>query len=119
MQELARKDFENLRQDGDDSDPPPKVVRRGRPPGKSLKKPIDKFPIDLATPVSLGDEALASGGDSSGRSNTYNLRKCTLSRFRTADASNGIPGGTLSGEACISRPTKWENEFPGTFLVVV
>eukprot|EP00268_Persea_americana_P023665 TRINITY_DN231_c1_g2_i1.p1 TRINITY_DN231_c1_g2~~TRINITY_DN231_c1_g2_i1.p1 ORF type:complete len:477 (-),score=104.25 TRINITY_DN231_c1_g2_i1:403-1740(-) len=43
IQELAKKDFEILRQDGEDNEPEVKTVRRGRPPGKSSIKRADTF----------------------------------------------------------------------------
>ncbi|KAG0452866.1 hypothetical protein HPP92_025530 [Vanilla planifolia] len=38
IQELAKKSFANLRQESDDNEPEPKIVRRGRPPGTSKNK---------------------------------------------------------------------------------
>ncbi|PON45033.1 Histone acetylase PCAF [Parasponia andersonii] len=46
IHELAKKNFENLRQDSDDNEPEQKVVRRGRPPTKNLKKPIGRPSLD-------------------------------------------------------------------------
>ncbi|OWM81175.1 hypothetical protein CDL15_Pgr007206 [Punica granatum] len=75
MQEIAKKDFENLRQDSDDSEPQQtKVVRRGRPPGRGLKKLLEKSSADRAGPEASSDAVLANG-DNSCSSNTYNLRK--------------------------------------------
>lgn len=66
IQELARKDFENLRQESsDDSDPETKSAKRGRPPSKNATKkaggrPTERSFYDLSRGVTLAD-----GGDSS------------------------------------------------------
>ncbi|KAL0432787.1 UNVERIFIED_CONTAM: Bromodomain and PHD finger-containing protein 3 [Sesamum latifolium] len=47
IQELAKRDFENLKHEGDDGEPQPKVVRRGRPPSsKNQKKSLETSPVD-------------------------------------------------------------------------
>ncbi|KAM1031453.1 hypothetical protein ACFX2C_035242 [Malus domestica] len=48
IQELAKKNFENLRQDSDDNESGPKVVRRGRPPTKNLHKKLGRPSLDRA-----------------------------------------------------------------------
>ncbi|CAA7410703.1 unnamed protein product [Spirodela intermedia] len=66
IQELARKDFENLRQESsDDSEPETKSTKRGRPPSKNGTKkaggrPAERSFYDLSRGVTLTD-----GGDSS------------------------------------------------------
>ncbi|KAK9129227.1 hypothetical protein Sjap_009714 [Stephania japonica] len=89
MQELAKKNFENLRQDSDyESEPEPKVARRGRPPTKNLKKQLGKPLSERAGSELFSDAALVTGGEHAGGSNTYNLRKGPLSdRFGSNDAS--------------------------------
>lgn len=112
IQELAKKDFENLRQNGNDWQPQPK--KRGRPPGKSLKKSIERSPVECVGPESLSDTTLASGGEKANCFNTYNLRKgSSACKLRPADASNGVSHGSLNGETCTSWLSEWENEFPG------
>lgn len=74
IQELAKKNFENLRQDSDDNEPEQKVVRRGRPPTKNLKRPVGRPPLDRAGPEFSSDATLATGGDNT-TSSTYDLRK--------------------------------------------
>ncbi|EEF41474.1 bromodomain-containing protein [Ricinus communis] len=67
IQELAKKNFENLRQDSDDNEPEPEptVVRRGRPPTKNLKKPVGRPSLDRAgSEYSLDAATLATGGES-------------------------------------------------------
>ncbi|KAJ8540875.1 hypothetical protein K7X08_001691 [Anisodus acutangulus] len=88
IHDLARRDFENLRHAGEDGEPQPKVVRRGRPPGKNLKKSIENSPIDRVVPELSSGATLASGDDKAIGSNSYNLRKGPiLSKFHSPDAS--------------------------------
>ncbi|KAF8013220.1 hypothetical protein BT93_I1174 [Corymbia citriodora subsp. variegata] len=74
IQELAKKNFENLRQDSDDNEPEQKVVRRGRPPNKNLKRPVGRPPLDRAGSEFSSDATLATGGENT-PSSTYDLRK--------------------------------------------
>ncbi|KAK4746637.1 hypothetical protein SAY87_025674 [Trapa incisa] len=53
MQELARKHFDSLRQNGDNNGVEPKIVRRGRPPTKHLKRPPGRPPLDRSSDVTL------------------------------------------------------------------
>ncbi|KAG6572174.1 Bromodomain and PHD finger-containing protein 3, partial [Cucurbita argyrosperma subsp. sororia] len=73
IQELAKKSFKNLRQDSDDNEPEPKVVRRGRPPTKNLKKPLGRPPLERAGSEFSPDATLVTGGENTNRSN--DLRK--------------------------------------------
>ncbi|KAF3446905.1 hypothetical protein FNV43_RR12085 [Rhamnella rubrinervis] len=115
IQELARKDFENVRQNGNDCQLQPK--KRGRPPGKSVKRSIDRSPVECGGLESLSDTTLASGSENANWSNTYNLRKAPIPcKLRPADALNGISHGSLNGETCNSWSTEWENEFPASVL---
>ncbi|KAG1362671.1 cat eye syndrome critical region protein 2 [Cocos nucifera] len=62
IHELAKKNFENLRQESDDNEPEPKtVVRRGRPPNKN-KRPVGR-PAERATSDFSSDATLANAGD--------------------------------------------------------
>ncbi|KAH9693887.1 Bromo domain-containing protein [Citrus sinensis] len=119
--DLAKKDFENLRQDSDDSEPQPrvKVVRRGRPP-KSLKKSLDSSPSDRIASEFSSDATLANGGDNVSWASAHNLRKgpITSVRFRPADSVNRASHGSHvhgshAGETYTSWLSEWENEFPG------
>ncbi|KAI3441154.1 uncharacterized protein J3R85_002387, partial [Psidium guajava] len=74
IQELANKNFENLRQDSDDNEPEQKVVRRGRPPTKNLKRPVGRPPLDRAGSEFSSNATLATGGENTAPS-TYDLRK--------------------------------------------
>lgn len=112
MQELAKKDFENLRQDSDDSEPQPKVVRRGRPPGK-VKKSIERSPFDRVGPEFSSDATLASGGDNTSLSNGYNLRRTTTYKHQHTDTFVRASHGSHSSETYATWLSEWENEFPG------
>lgn len=86
IEELAKKDFGNLRRDSsdDDTEPQPKVVRRGRPP----KKPLEGAPFERLRLEFSSDATLATGRENIMLSNSYNFRKGTiLSKFRPFDAS--------------------------------
>ncbi|KAL5557713.1 hypothetical protein UlMin_033924 [Ulmus minor] len=117
MQELARKDLGNLRQDSDDGEPQPKIpkiVRRGRPPGKKNKKLIDSSPVERIGPESISDATLASGGENT---NGYNLRRGPNSnKLHPADSINEFFHGSLSGETCTISTSVWEKEFPASVL---
>ncbi|KAG2303412.1 hypothetical protein Bca52824_032063 [Brassica carinata] len=100
IQELAKKDFENLRQDSDDEEPQsqqeqqqPKVARRG-------------------------PDALIPGGDSSNKfSGAYNLRKTPPSnKFRQAETSVRI---NHNSETQSGWSVDWENEFPPSVVKAV
>ncbi|XP_022769389.1 bromodomain-containing protein 9-like [Durio zibethinus] len=120
MQELAKKDFENLRQDSDEGEPQPKVVRRGRPPGKSLKKALESLSFDCVGSEFSSDATLATGPDASGLSNTYNLRKGPNShKLRPADTLIRSCWGSHSNENYVSWSSEWENEFPASVVKAV
>ncbi|KAI3956194.1 hypothetical protein MKW98_008712 [Papaver atlanticum] len=97
INELAKKDFENLRQDNTGPEAQPRVVRRGRPP-KHLKKP-----------EIFSDAALATGVDNSIFSNSYNLRKGPVS------INNDTLAKTRYKEASWSTERKWDrnDDFSG------
>ncbi|XP_028765095.1 uncharacterized protein LOC114727029 isoform X2 [Neltuma alba] len=119
MQELARKDFANLRQDSDDSEPQPKIVRRGRPPGKNSRKSLGMSPSECVAPDSSSDVTLASGGDNgSGGPNSYNLRKGT-GKFQPADSLARTSHNTLNSTGYTNWLSEWENEFPASVLKAV
>ncbi|XVF74107.1 hypothetical protein PTKIN_Ptkin13bG0033700 [Pterospermum kingtungense] len=120
MQELAKKDFENLRQDSDEGEPRPKVVRRGRPPGKSLRKALESSSFDRVGSEFSSDATLATGPDASSFSNTYNLRKGPSSlKLRPADTLTRPSWGSHSNENHASWSSEWENEFPASVVKAV
>lgn len=93
IQELANKDFENLRQDSDDNEPEPKVVRRGRPPTKNLKKPLGRPSLERAGSEFSSDATLATGGENTPWTNN-DLRKGSHPSDRSglADSSGRFHG---------------------------
>ncbi|KAF6137652.1 hypothetical protein GIB67_020368 [Kingdonia uniflora] len=108
IQELAKKDFENLRQESDDNEPQPKIVRRGRPPTRNLKKAFNQA-IDRAGPEFSSDATLASRGDNTVWSNSYDLRKGPgFDRY-----GSSIPGSRNS-DAHTSRSADRCGEYSGS-----
>ncbi|GAB2291649.1 hypothetical protein Dimus_025905 [Dionaea muscipula] len=102
IQELAMKNFENLRQDSDENEPEPKSVRRGRPPTKNLKKPVGRPPLERATTEHSG-ATLATGGDNASRPN-HDVRKGTpLEKFASADSLIHSSIGFRQPDSSISR----------------
>ncbi|TKY75540.1 Bromodomain and PHD finger-containing protein 3 [Spatholobus suberectus] len=102
IQELAKKNFENLRQDSDDNEPGPRVVRRGRPPTKKLKKQPVRTSLDHAGLEFSSDAALATWGESAMWSN-YDMRKGphVLQKSTSADLS-GRSHVTCNNDFCSS-----------------
>ncbi|VFQ94342.1 unnamed protein product [Cuscuta campestris] len=114
IQELAKRDFENLRHQGEDGEP--KVVRRGRPPNtKNTKKCAEASPVDRVGPEHSSGATLATMDDNKpAGSNSYNLRKGQpVYRYRSNDLSSYRP---RNGESYAERSTDWNEEFPGLQL---
>ncbi|KAH7669384.1 Bromodomain-containing protein [Dioscorea alata] len=63
IQELAKKSFENLRQESDDNEPEQKTVRRGRPPTKHVIKRMISRPPENAGSDPSTVATLANAGD--------------------------------------------------------
>ncbi|KAL4575395.1 hypothetical protein LXL04_022238 [Taraxacum kok-saghyz] len=108
IQELAKRDFENLRQEGEGGELQPKVVRRGRPPSKHLKKPPGRPSLDTPVPVhvpeSTSGATLATPVDNINNESTpYNLRRgpTLYPSYRTR---NGDNQSEISSD--------WNEEFP-------
>ncbi|XP_025013679.2 uncharacterized protein LOC8273622 isoform X3 [Ricinus communis] len=118
IQELAKKDFENLRQDSDDGEPQPNVARRGRPPGK-LKKSLERSPLDRVSPDCSSDATHAFGGDNTNETNGYNLRRTNSYKYRPADVLVRTSHGSHSSETYAAWMSEWENEFPASVLKAV
>ncbi|KAM2787309.1 hypothetical protein PS2_008102 [Malus domestica] len=116
LEQFEKDDFENLRQVNEDGDPKPKIARRGRPPGKSMKKSVEGSPLDRVGPQFVSETTLASGRENPSLSGTYNLRRPAPHKFRTSDALNMGPHGSLSGETGASWLPGLENEFPASVL---
>ncbi|KAL3514873.1 hypothetical protein ACH5RR_027590 [Cinchona calisaya] len=115
IQELAKRDFFNLRNEGDNGEPQPKVVRRGRPPNKSLKKALDNSPVDRIG-HDLSGATLASAEDKAIGINGYNLRKApAIYKVRSNDAF-GPSYRSRNGENYSDWLVDWNSEFPASIL---
>ncbi|KAL6963592.1 hypothetical protein U1Q18_034603 [Sarracenia purpurea var. burkii] len=77
IQELAEKNFENLRHDSDNNEPERKIVRRGRPQSKNIKNQMLRPSLDRAGSM-FSDATLASGTEKTTWSN-YDPKKGSLS----------------------------------------
>ncbi|XP_012838972.1 PREDICTED: uncharacterized protein LOC105959417 [Erythranthe guttata] len=116
IQEVAKRDFKNLKHEGDDGEPQPKVVRRGRPPNsKNQKKSPEASVLDrVGTDIPSG-ATLATGEEKQIGSNSYNLRKGpALYRVRSTDHSFASP--SRNGENYSEWLVDWNNEFPASIL---
>ncbi|ESQ27490.1 hypothetical protein EUTSA_v10018318mg [Eutrema salsugineum] len=123
MLELAKKDFENLRQESDEEESTslsqqPKVVKRGRPPGTGLKKQPEPSSIDRTTSeISADAAAHTAGGDGSRLSGAYNLRNTPPSyRFRQTETSVRINHYSENQSGLL---IDWEKEFPPSVVKAV
>ncbi|KAL1535168.1 hypothetical protein AAHA92_31253 [Salvia divinorum] len=117
IQELAKRDFKNLKHEGADGVPQPKIVRRGRPPSsKNQKKAIETSPVDRVGADLSSGVTLANGEDKATGSNSYNLRKASpLFRYRSSDPYMS-PYSSRNGETYSEYSTDWNNEFPASIL---
>jgi hypothetical protein len=97
IQELAKKDFENLRQDSDASEPEPEPEikpdpepkpqpRRGRPPNKNtIKQKVGKPPVERAT-ADFSGATLASVGNNGHRTQPpFDLQRQVMNGSFIAD----------------------------------
>ncbi|OIS97242.1 PREDICTED: uncharacterized protein LOC109234525 [Nicotiana attenuata] len=129
IQDLAKRDFDNLRHEGEDGELQPKVVRRGRPPSKNIKKSeesspppsknlknsVESSPIDCIGPELSSGATLASAEEKVNGSNSYNLRKGPmLYKFRSVDTSSTFR--SRNGETHSEWSIDWNNEFPASIL---
>ncbi|GFP82893.1 hypothetical protein PHJA_000432400 [Phtheirospermum japonicum] len=60
IQDVAKRDFEDLRHEGVNGEPQPKVVCRGRPPNSKNQKKLLETPSPLNHGVGLGLSSLAA-----------------------------------------------------------
>ncbi|KAA8537403.1 hypothetical protein F0562_026910 [Nyssa sinensis] len=117
IQELAKRDFENLRQVSEDGEPRPKIVRRGRPPSKNIKKPPGKPPHERLGPELASDATLATGGDNSVGSNAYNLRRAPMTyKFQSTNALVKDFHRSRNNETSTDWLHEWNEEFPASIL---
>ncbi|KAL3655164.1 hypothetical protein CASFOL_000950 [Castilleja foliolosa] len=114
IQDIAKRDFENLRHEGVNGEPQPKVVRRGRPPKSKNKNKLLETPSPLDRGSGLGLSSSAVEDKANGSS--YNLRKAPpLNRFRSSDifvSSYGSRNGANYSEWLAD----WNDEFPAHIL---
>ncbi|KAI9182266.1 hypothetical protein LWI28_023717 [Acer negundo] len=98
--ELAKKNFENLRQDSDDNEPEPepKVVRRGRPPTKNFKRPPGRPSLERAHAEFSSDATLATGAE--------NITRTDKSGF--ADSSGRVYGSRNDAHAGSWNENRYE-----------
>ncbi|KAI3745669.1 hypothetical protein L6452_08073 [Arctium lappa] len=112
IQELAKRDFENLRQEGEDGEIQPKVVKRGRPPGKQVKKPPGRPPLDRVGPESTSGATLATAEDNTTESTPYNLRKAPPMLYRYQADGLLSSHRSRNGEHYSELLSDWNEEFP-------
>ncbi|KAJ0545794.1 putative chromatin remodeler Bromodomain family [Helianthus annuus] len=116
IQELAKRDFENLRQEGDDGELQPKVVRRGRPPSKHLKKPPGRTSLDIVVaPESTSGattvaNTVANTVDNTNDSTPYNLRRGPMIYKNYADGL--FPSSRTRNGEHNELLADWNEEFP-------
>ncbi|XP_057503687.1 uncharacterized protein LOC130787312 isoform X2 [Actinidia eriantha] len=116
IQELAKRDFENLKQVNDDGEPQPKIVRRGRPPSKHLKQSFGSPPFEHVGPESPSDATHATGCDNAVGSSSYNLRRGPItSRFQSSDAFFRTSHQSRNNES-YDWSSDWNTEFPASVL---
>ncbi|XP_047322756.1 uncharacterized protein LOC124926551 [Impatiens glandulifera] len=120
IQELAKRDFDNLKEVNEEGEPQPKVVRRGRPPTKNLKKEFSSPPsLARCGPESSSDATPNTGGENQNASgsNNYNLRKGPMSyKFRPNDVYVGPSHLSGGNEVYHDWASDWNTEFPASVL---
>ncbi|MQM16399.1 hypothetical protein Taro_049352 [Colocasia esculenta] len=104
IQELAKKNFENLRQESsDDEEPEPKVVRRGRPPSKNTtKKAVGRPPAEHASSDFSSGATLANAGEStllSNSSHDLTRKGFSFDKLGSHDASARASHGLRNNES--------------------
>ncbi|KAK8964917.1 Transcription initiation factor TFIID subunit 1-B [Platanthera guangdongensis] len=88
--DLAKKNFENLRQESDKEPETKTVVRRGRPPSKNINRPLGLPHAELAGLSKDPTLAIARGA--------ANLSSATTDRPGTTDASAKVSYGLRSSD---------------------
>ncbi|KAJ0963846.1 hypothetical protein J5N97_028968 [Dioscorea zingiberensis] len=120
IQELAKKSFENLRQESD-NETEPKVARRGRPPSKNSAKRAVGRPPDRAGSDFANNVTLASASDNGHWSNLTqdSARKAsTADKFSPADIYARAPYGLRKTETSnwMDNRSDRDQENPGSVL---
>ncbi|KAH0448296.1 hypothetical protein IEQ34_022096 [Dendrobium chrysotoxum] len=96
IQDLAKKNFENLRQESDKEPEMKTVVRRGRPPSKNISRPVGPPPSELAASGFSSDPTLTNAG---GSANLFNQSHPLLKKGPATDkpGSADVSGKVLYG----------------------
>lgn len=107
---MAKKNFKNLRQDSDDNEPEPKVVRRGRPPTKNLKKPLGRPSLERAGSEFSPDATLATGGENANRSSDLRKGLHHLEKPSFADFSGRFSFSSNNSDAAFNlfNPSRFD-----------
>ncbi|XP_064959716.1 uncharacterized protein LOC135585771 isoform X1 [Musa acuminata AAA Group] len=104
IQELAKKNFENLRQESDDNEPEPKPVRRGRPPYKNVLKKAGRPPADHAGSNFPSNATLANAGDNSHWNFSHDFQRKGIDKASSSELPtkpyglHSIEANNLTGE---------------------
>lgn len=103
IQELAMRNFENLRAESDDNEPEPepKVVRRGRPPTKNLKRPPGRPPLERANSDFPEATVATAAGGTTNRSNNEVRKASHLEKYGSTDSFARSLYGSRYGEAYV------------------
>lgn len=109
-----------MRQDSDDNEPEPKIVRRGRPPTKNLKKTLGRPSLERAGSEFSADATLATGGENNW---SNDLRKGTHLSDKSALAdSSGRFLGSRNNDVytnwMVDNKSERNDEFPGLKLSI-
>ncbi|KAI0489035.1 hypothetical protein KFK09_028876 [Dendrobium nobile] len=96
IQDLAKKNFENLRQESDKEPEMKTVVRRGRPPSKNIGRPVGPPPSELVASGFSSDPTLTNAG---GSANLFNQIHPLLKKGPATDkpGSAEVSGKVLYG----------------------
>ncbi|WOL10756.1 hypothetical protein Cni_G19515 [Canna indica] len=120
IQELAKKNFENLRRESDDEPEPKTVVRRGRPPNKNKKNgqpPADRPASDFSADATLANV----GGNAHWSSLAHETSKKVSSGDKPGivDVSNRMASYSLHNTDTFGWTSEWKadrNEYSGSSL---
>ncbi|KAF9601942.1 hypothetical protein IFM89_024276 [Coptis chinensis] len=100
IEELAKKNFENVRQDSDDNELQQTIVKRGRPPTTNPKKRLGRPPI-VRTGSDLSSGAtLADAGE-----NNIDLRRGSYEKSGPSETS-----GRIDHRSCSNDSFTWSSE---------
>ncbi|KAL5984367.1 hypothetical protein ACLOJK_018471 [Asimina triloba] len=119
MQELAKKDFESLRQDSEDNAHEIKPARRGRPPGKnSIKRMMTKLHVERAASEFSSEATLATAGDNAGLSNAISKKGAFSVKQEIGEVSGRDSHGSRNDAYGwhASHKSEKNDDFPGSLL---